>query len=87
MFWIKNKKNRYTLANPSFAIVYKKVKVGFKGVFTAQTWFPDVRQYCLLKSKIFSPQPSTVNVQPFLCYFSLIRSLEPLRQSGKKSVK
>ena len=35
MFWSKNKKNRYTPANPSFT------KVGFTGVFIARTCFPD----------------------------------------------
>ena len=35
MFWSKNKKNRYTPAYPSFSIV------GFKGVTTACTCFPD----------------------------------------------
>ena len=40
MFWSKNKKNRYTPANPSFTIL---IKVGFKGVFIARTCFPDVR--------------------------------------------
>ena len=29
MFWIKNKKNRLTIANPSFSI---KIKVGFQGL-------------------------------------------------------
>ena len=38
MFWSKNKKNRYTLANPQFYYI----KVGFKGVFIARTCFPDV---------------------------------------------
>ena len=37
MFCIKNKKNRYTLVNPSFAI-----KVGSQGVFFSWTCFPDV---------------------------------------------
>ena len=37
MFWIKNKKIRYTPAYPSFAII----KVGFRGVYIAQTCFPD----------------------------------------------
>ena len=36
MFWSKNKKNRYTPANPFYYI-----KVGFKGVFIARTCFPD----------------------------------------------
>ena len=39
MFWSKNKKNRYTPANPSFFYI----KVGFKGVFIARTCFPDVK--------------------------------------------
>ena len=37
MFWSKNKKNRYTPANPFYYI-----KVGFKGVFIARICFPDV---------------------------------------------
>ena len=37
MFWSKNKKNRYTPANPSFF----NIKVGFKGVVIARTCFPD----------------------------------------------
>ena len=37
MFWSKNKKNRYTPANPSFFYI----KVGFKGVFNTRTCFPD----------------------------------------------
>ena len=36
MFWIKNKKIRYTPANPSFSI-----RVGFKGVYISQTCFSD----------------------------------------------
>ena len=36
MFWIKNKKKRYTPVNPSF------IKVGFKEVFITRTCFPDV---------------------------------------------
>ena len=36
MFWSKNKNKRYTLAYSSFTI-----KVGFKGVFIARTYFPD----------------------------------------------
>ena len=38
MFWSKNKKNRYTPANPSFA----NIKVGFEGVHISRTCFPDV---------------------------------------------
>ena len=38
MFWVKNKKNRYTPANPSFAYI----KVGFKGVYISQNCFPYV---------------------------------------------
>ena len=38
MFWTKNKKNRYTLAYPSFTIE----KWGQRGVFIARTCFPDV---------------------------------------------
>ena len=37
MFWIKNKKIRYTPANPSFFYI----KVGFKGVYISRTCFPD----------------------------------------------
>ena len=37
MFWIKNKKIRYTPANPSFWYI----KVWFKGVNIARTCFPD----------------------------------------------
>ena len=38
MFWSKNKKNRYTPAYPSFAII----KVGFKGIYITRTCFRDV---------------------------------------------
>ena len=38
MFWSKNKKNRYTPANPMFSYI----KVGFKGVYFSWTCFPDV---------------------------------------------
>ena len=38
VFWIKSKKIRYTLANPSFFYI----KVGFKGVYISRTWFPYV---------------------------------------------
>ena len=37
MVWSQNKKNRYTPAYPSFAII----KVGFKGVYIARTCFRD----------------------------------------------
>ena len=37
MFWSKNKKNRYTPANPSFAIL----KWGIKGYIFTWTCFPD----------------------------------------------
>ena len=37
MFWSKNKKNRYTPANPSFTIQ----KWGLRGVFIARACFPD----------------------------------------------
>ena len=37
MFWSKNKKNRYTPANPSFYYI----KQGFMGVFKTRTCFPD----------------------------------------------
>ena len=40
MFWIKNKKNKYTPANPSFTI-----QVGFMGVFIAWTCFPDAKEW------------------------------------------
>ena len=36
--WSKNKKNRYTPANPSFFYI----KVGLKGVNITRTCFPDV---------------------------------------------
>ena len=36
MFWIKNKKIRYTPANPSF--LYKN---GFEGVYISRTCFPE----------------------------------------------
>ena len=39
MFLIKNKKIRYTTANPSFSIC---IKMGFKGVYISRTCFPDV---------------------------------------------
>ena len=38
MFWSKNKKNGYTPAYPSFFCI----KVWFKGVYIAQSCFPDV---------------------------------------------
>ena len=38
MFWIKNKKNRYTRVKPQ----YYYMKVGLKGVFIARICFPDV---------------------------------------------
>ena len=38
MFWTKNKKNKYIPCIPQFCYI----KVGFKGVFIAQTCFPDV---------------------------------------------
>ena len=37
MFWSKNKKNRYTPANPSFFYI----KVRFKGVYITRTCFHD----------------------------------------------
>ena len=37
MLWSKNKKNRYTPAYPSFAII----KVGFDGVHISRLCFPD----------------------------------------------
>ena len=37
MFWIKNKKIRFTPANPSFFYI----NVGFKGVYISRTCFPD----------------------------------------------
>ena len=39
MFWSKNRKNRYTLANPSFFLY---IKVWFKGVYISRTCFSDV---------------------------------------------
>ena len=36
MFWITNKKNRYTAVNP--VLLYKVV---FKGVYIARTCYPD----------------------------------------------
>ena len=47
MFWSKNKKNRYTPANPNFTI-----KVGFTGVFIARTCFPDEWKQAILIWKI-----------------------------------
>ena len=41
MFWSKNKKIRYTPANPIFFYI----KVGFKGVYFSWTCFPDVSQF------------------------------------------
>ena len=38
MFWIKNKKNRFNPANPSFYCT----KVGFKGIYISRIRFPDV---------------------------------------------
>ena len=37
LFWIKNKKIRFTPSNPSFCYI----KVGFEGVCIARTCFPD----------------------------------------------
>ena len=42
MFWIRNKKNRYTPANPSF---FFYTKLGFKGVYFSWTCLPDVMHY------------------------------------------
>ena len=39
MFWSKNKKNRYTPANPSFTIY---IKVVFRGYLLQRTCFPDI---------------------------------------------
>ena len=41
LFWIKNKKIRYTASNPSFLYI----NVGFKGVYIARTCFPDVGKF------------------------------------------
>ena len=40
MFWVKNKKNRYSPAYPKFYSVKKR----YKGVFIAWTCFPDYSQ-------------------------------------------
>ena len=40
MFWSKNKKNRYTPAYPS---KFHYIKVGFRGVFIAWRYIPDVQ--------------------------------------------
>ena len=45
MFWSKNKKNRYT---PAYPFCY--IKVGFKGVYIARTWFHDSIGLTLNKS-------------------------------------
>ena len=37
MFWGKNRKNRFTPANPSFT---QYIKVGYKGVYITRTCFP-----------------------------------------------
>ena len=44
MFWSKNKKNRYTPANPSFFYI----KVGFTGVYFSWTCCPDEFILCPL---------------------------------------
>ena len=38
LFWNKNKKNKYTSANPSFLYI----KVGLNGAYFSWTCFPDV---------------------------------------------
>ena len=43
MFWIKNKRNRYTPAYPSFTIY---IKVGYKGVYITRTCYPDEYHIC-----------------------------------------
>ena len=37
MFWIKNKKNRYTPCKPQFFYI----RVRFKGIYISRTCFPD----------------------------------------------
>ena len=48
MFWSKNKKNRYTPANPSFTI-----KVGFKGVYIARSCYHHVKNLYLMTTGAF----------------------------------
>ena len=51
MFWSKNKKNRYTPANPSFFYI----KVGFRGVKITRTCFHDeILSYPQAKTKILT---------------------------------
>ena len=44
MFWSKNKKNRYTAANPSFSIY----KVGFKWVYITRTCFTNSLRHSIM---------------------------------------
>ena len=44
MFWSKNKKNRYTAANPSFSIY----KVGFKWVYITWTCFTNSPRHSIM---------------------------------------
>ena len=48
MFWTKNKKIRYTPANPIFFYI----NVGFKGVYISRTYFPDACQCIVYPLKI-----------------------------------
>ena len=48
MFWSKNKKNRYTPANPSFVI-----NVGYEGVYISRTCFRDAAVVALLSRILF----------------------------------
>ena len=57
MFWIKNKKIRYTPVNPSFDI-----KVGFKGGYISQTYFSDDKQIFVLRTWIQNTFTVDVNV-------------------------
>ena len=53
MFWSKNKKNRYTPANPSFFYI----KVGFKGVYITRTCFHDVETKMVHKYRMMASKP------------------------------
>ena len=64
MFWIKSKKNRYTLVNPSFFYI----KVGFKGAYISWTCFPDA---CLFSRKFRGSLYLNLRFA-YICTFSLL---------------
>ena len=55
MFWNKNKKIRYTFADPRLLPNYPPnyyIKLGYKGVYISRTCFPDDSWLCFQKGKI-----------------------------------